>query len=143
MAKNAWIALVLAVMAMASLCRADDEASATDVADDTPGVTTIDELLADTSYAAIDYVPTSLGVGPEGADVQRLDLELEDNSFFGRAQRERSLALLTLSNQGRSRLFFGVNEKGLFGLHLTGTPKQALPPPSTTIPDADKEGEQN
>ncbi len=143
MAKHAWIALVLAVMAMASLCHAEDESPAPDAADQAPGVTTIDDLLADTSYAAFDYVPTSLGVAPDAAEVEPINLELEDNSFFGRAQRERSLALLTLSNQRRSRLFLGVNEKGLFGLHLTGTPKQTPPPASVAAPDGDGEDEQD
>lgn len=46
------------------------------------------------------------------------ELEFQDSSAVGRARNIRSLSLLTLAEFGKSRLFFGVNKRGLIGLHF-------------------------
>ena len=121
MAKNAWIALITLAWAVGPACLADDyQPDSGNAADATSGVTTIDALLparhADSRFAGI-----ALGNRPNAIDVPGIAIDLEDNSMFGRLRRTRSIHFRTLSNQRRSRLFLGINERGYFGLHFTGT----------------------
>lgn len=121
MAKHAWIALVIIAggWALASPCLADDDTpEAEDVVDPSPGVTTIDELLAATADTDIYFVVTAPGARPDVIDPRRISFALEDNGVFGRLRRDRSLSFLTLSNHRRSRLYLGVNEEGFVGLHF-------------------------
>ena len=45
-------------------------------------------------------------------------LHFQDSSAVGRASRLRSLSLLTLAQFRKSRLFLGVNDRGILGLHF-------------------------
>lgn len=45
-------------------------------------------------------------------------LHFQDSSTFGRASKLRSLSLLTLAQFRKSRLFLGVNNRGVLGLHF-------------------------
>jgi hypothetical protein len=45
-------------------------------------------------------------------------LEFQDSSTLGQARKIRSLSLLTLAEFKKSRLYFGVNKRGLLGLHF-------------------------
>ena len=49
------------------------------------------------------------------------ELEFQDSSAVGRASNIRSLSLLTLAEFGKSRLFLGVDKRGLIGLHFNVT----------------------
>ncbi len=124
MARGAWIAIGLAaaLWATAPACRADDDPQDSEAAvDPSPGVTTIDELLAATSRPELRFAPTVFATASDVVDTPNLAIDLVDNSMLGRLQRERSLSFLTLSSQRRSRLFLGVNEDGFVGLHFKGT----------------------
>ena len=57
-----------------------------------------------------------------GISTYRLTPEVafEDANPLIRYRDARSLSLYTFANFRRSRLFFGVNEKGLLGLHFRG-----------------------
>ena len=46
-------------------------------------------------------------------------LEFQDSTTMGRAQNIRSLSLLTLAEFKKSRLYLGVNNRGLLGLHFS------------------------
>lgn len=46
------------------------------------------------------------------------EVDFYDSSAFGRLSRLRSLSLLTFAEFGDGRLFFGVNNDGLLGLHF-------------------------
>ena len=48
-------------------------------------------------------------------------LEFQDSSTMGRARKIRSLSLLTLAEFKKSRLYLGVNKRGLLGLHFNAT----------------------
>lgn len=50
------------------------------------------------------------------------DIEFQDSSALGRLSKLRNLALLTLAESARSRLFLGVNDDGLVGLHFVASP---------------------
>ena len=45
-------------------------------------------------------------------------LEFKDSSTLGRARKIRSLSLLTLAEFKKSRVYLGVNKRGLLGLHF-------------------------
>jgi hypothetical protein len=45
-------------------------------------------------------------------------LEFQDSSTMGRVRNIRSLSLLTLAEFKTSRLYLGVNKRGLLGLHF-------------------------
>ena len=51
-------------------------------------------------------------------------LEFHDSTAMGRAREIRSLSLLTLAEFKKSRLYLGVNKRGLLGLHFN-TAKQS------------------
>ena len=52
---------------------------------------------------------------------QRYDnFDFQDNSALGRLSGLRDLSFLTLAESRRSRLFLGVNNRGLVGLHFIG-----------------------
>lgn len=54
-----------------------------------------------------------------GEPLPRLDdFEFRDGSSIGRMARLRSLSLLTLAEFGDSRLFFGVNDQEVVGIHF-------------------------
>lgn len=45
-------------------------------------------------------------------------IEFRDNSVLGRVSRLRNLSLLTLAETSQTKLFLGVNDDGLAGLHF-------------------------
>lgn len=53
------------------------------------------------------------------------DFEFQDSGILGRASKLRGLSFLTLAEVGRTRLFLGVNNKGLVGLHLRAFPSHS------------------
>ncbi len=151
MIRHAWIAVVIIAVVWTvgpRACLADDETVESERASDTsPGVTTIDELLAATSYEEIRFAPTTLGNGKQPTDDRRIVLDLEDNGLLGRLRRNRSLSFVTFSDQGKTRIFLGVNADGFVGIHLTGKSKgrssafieNRLPPASPSVPLRDEE----
>jgi hypothetical protein len=50
---------------------------------------------------------------------------MQDTGAFARVSRLRYLSLLTLAESGQTRLFLGVNEHGLMGLHYGAFPRHA------------------
>lgn len=51
------------------------------------------------------------------------DLEFRDPGAFARVSKVRELSLMTLAEVGKTRLFFGINDAGLFGFHLGARPR--------------------
>ena len=46
------------------------------------------------------------------------DFDFQDAGFLSRVSKLRGVSLLTLAEFGQTRLFLGVNEEGLVGLHF-------------------------
>ena len=69
---------------------------------------------ADASLAPA-YVQSTQTQGPSSS-IEKL--HFQDSSAVGRASRLRSLSLLTLAQFRQSRLFLGVNDRGILGLHF-------------------------
>ncbi len=50
------------------------------------------------------------------------NLDFRDPGALARVSKLREVSLLTLAELGTARVFFGVNDKGLFGFHLGARP---------------------
>ncbi len=51
------------------------------------------------------------------------DFDILDADALSRVSKLRGLSLLTLADFGQTRLFLGVNEEGLVGLHFNAFPR--------------------
>jgi hypothetical protein len=47
------------------------------------------------------------------------DVSFRDGSKLGRLKSIRQLSILTFTDNGSSRLYLGVNEEGIFGIHMS------------------------
>lgn len=106
---------------MSSTTFADDTASTEDTSEHQAtyswsAAEFVDELETDAHLALLEPVnPVSLTDFP----LQPLnDVRFEDSDFLSRASKLRGLSVLTMAEFGHARLFFGVNDDGLVGLHF-------------------------
>lgn len=53
------------------------------------------------------------------------DFDFREASTLARVSKLRSLSLLTLAEFGQTRMFLGINDSGLLGLHWSGLPRHA------------------
>ncbi len=124
MAKLAWIAVGATIIGLgaAGIACADEADDAVERdANESEEVRSIDDILEPTGYLNNRVEPIVLGYSLDSAAHLNLDINFEDNSAIGRLSRIRNLSFLTIAKQRKSRLFLGVNEDGLVGLHLTAT----------------------
>ena len=86
---------------------------------------TVESLLAEPAYASRLRLLRAVAATPYANDWQQpiADVEFQDNSAMGRVSGVRNLSLLTLAESQRTRLFLGVNDDGLVGLHFIAVPK--------------------
>ena len=70
------------------------------------------------SYSASEFVHANLSTRP------LLDIEFRDSSTLKQLSKLRNLSFVTLAQKWNSRLFLGVNEDGLAGLHITLLPRK-------------------
>lgn len=121
MLKANWMALLIIGMLLSAAGFADDAKSSNTDSEPLPVVTlSIETLLAESDYASRWQLFHPVEAKPYSSDWPRpiADFEFQDASAFGRVSRLRSLSLLTLAEIGQTRLFLGVNEEGLVGLHF-------------------------
>lgn len=80
----------------------------------------LETILADADHAArwpqLHTIDTT--VSPDSWPGQLNGFEFRDSSTLSRVSKLRNLSLLTLAETGQSRLFIGVNDDGLLGLHF-------------------------
>ena len=69
-------------------------------------------------HAASEIVHSNFSTRP------LLDIEFRDSSALKQLSKLRNLSFVTLAQKWNSRLFLGVNEDGLAGLHITLLPRQ-------------------
>jgi hypothetical protein len=121
MRKANWMAWLTIGMLMPIAVFADDEShSSTD--NDVPPVVTlsIDPLHTESLYPSRWQLPHSVGEIAHADNWSQpiADFDFEDASALARVSKLRSLSLLTLAEVGQTRVFLGVDDKGLVGLHL-------------------------
>ena len=79
-----------------------------------------DATFSETTDAALStYVPYAASAySPNRRSFHLTDLDFRDDSTLVRVGKLRNLSLLTLVKVGQGRLFLGVNDDGLMGLHF-------------------------
>lgn len=89
----------------------------------------LDAYIARTGLSRVEYsahwrvprpVETMAFYNESAAAMSSLDFQ--DPGAFARVVKLRELSLLTLAEVGTTRLFFGVSETGLLGIHLAALP---------------------
>lgn len=78
----------------------------------------IDKHLSIPGLAQQDLLP-AFGV----SDESQVEFKFHDSSALGRIRNLRSFSLLTLAETERSKLFLGINKRGLIGFHFGYTPQ--------------------
>ena len=109
--------------------------SAAGFADDAPSSNTDDEplpvaaLSVETLLAESDYLshwqpfhPAEAMAYSDNWRRPMTDFDFQDTGALSHLSELRSLSLLTLAEIGQGRLFLGVNEEGLVGLHFDALP---------------------
>ena len=121
MIRVSWIALLVIGLLLTTAGLADAEKSSRKVADAPTAATLMTlQLLLRSEYAFSQ--PLSVRFEPLVYSDDRphsfSNLYFRDASIVGRVSKLRSLSLLTLAETRQARLFLGVNEDGLFGVHF-------------------------
>jgi len=106
--------------------------SATGLADDASASTTSAELLPPVTYAVEashgdwNYAPR-WRLAHDAVDMpsyandwsqRSMNVAFHDSDTFSRMSKLRNLSLLTFAEIGRARLFLGVDDNGIVGVHL-------------------------
>jgi len=99
---------------------ADDEAASDAEANTSaPPPPSLEKLLEESAYASRWQLTPSTATLPYAGEGRRpmVDVEFQESSGFARITSQRSLTFLNFTNSGKTRLFLGVNEDGVVGLH--------------------------
>ncbi len=121
-----WMGQLTIGMLLSTAGFADDtKSSSTDAGQRPAGTITVESLLAETAYASHlqRYRPVEASSYANDWRQPIADVEFQDNSALGRVSKLRNLSLLTIAESRRTRLFLGVNDDGLVGLHFIAVPK--------------------
>jgi len=113
--------LIVAALPLTAICA--DEAEPDDAGGDALPTTDVsfETLLAEPKYASRWHLlPLSDSTAyAENGLAPIDDLHFQDASTMARVSRMRKLSLLTLAQSGQARLFLGVNEDGVVGVHFS------------------------
>ena len=126
MLKASWMTLSIIGVLLSAAGLADDAPSSS--ADDKPPAS------ATRSPAALPAAPESASRWQLNQPVEPIaysdrwsgpiqNFEFQDSDTLARVSRLRGLSLLTFAEVGQARLFLGVNERGLVGIHFRAFPR--------------------
>jgi hypothetical protein len=121
MRKANWMALLTIGMLLPVAAFADDESHSSTNSDAPPVVTlSVDPLHTESLFPSRWQLPYSIEDMPHLDDWPQpiADFDFEDASALARVSKLQSLSLLTLAEVGQTRVFLGVDDKGLVGLHF-------------------------
>ncbi len=108
-------------MLLSAAGHADDTKRSNVHSESLPGETrSIEALLAESAYASRWQLYQPLDAIAYSDDWKQpiADINFRDGSALARVSKLRNLSLLTLAEVGQTRLFLGVNDDGLVGLHF-------------------------
>lgn len=117
-----WLALLIIGMLLSAAGFADDAKSFNADGEPLPVVAlSIETLLADSEYAFHwqPFHPADEMAYSDDWPRPITDFDFRDASALARVSKLRRLSLLTLAEMGHTRLFLGVNEEGIVGLHFS------------------------
>ena len=122
MSNASWMTLLTIGMLLSAAGFADDVKSSNTDSEPLPEVTlSVEALHAESGYTSRWQLFDSVEAMANSDDWPRAiaDFDFQDDSALARVSKLRSLSLLTLTETGRTRLFLGINEEGLVGLHFS------------------------
>lgn len=121
MLKSSWMAL-LTIGSLCSTAGFADGVQSSKAEDEPTAVETLslETLLAESEYPTRWRLPqpTEATAYSDNWPQTIADIDFQDGGVLSRVSKVRALSLLTLAEFGRSRMFLGVNEDGVAGLHI-------------------------
>ena len=126
MPKASWMTLLTIGMLLSAAGFADDAKFSSTDGEPLPEVTlSVEAMHAELGYTSRRHLFPSVEAMAYSDDWPRpiADLDFQDNSALARVSKLRNLSLLTLAEIGQTRLFLGVNDDGLVGLHFNAFPR--------------------
>lgn len=125
MFKANWKALLITCLLLPAAATADDTASSVEQDEhDSEAITHAEALRALTEYRSRWQLshpvetPAYSDSWPHSSS--SFDIDVENGSSIMRVAKIRSLSLVTLAGDDRSKWFLGVNEDGIVGVHFRG-----------------------
>ena len=126
MLKASWMALLKIGLLLSAASFADDVRPSHTAGEPLPVLAlSIDVLLAEDAYASRWQLFQSVEATAYSDDWPRpiADFDFQDASALARVSKLSSLSLLTLGEFGPTRLYLGINDDGLVGLHFSAFPR--------------------
>ena len=126
MPKASWMTLLTIGMLLSAAGFADDVKSSNTDSEPLPEVTlSVEALHAESGYTSRRHLFDSVEAMAYSDDWPQTiaDFDFQDDSALARVSKLRNLSLLTLVEIGPTRLFLGVNDEGLVGLHFNALPR--------------------
>ncbi len=126
MPKTSWMTLLTIGMLLSAAGFADNAKSSSTDSEPLPEVTpSVEALYAESGYTSRRHLFDSVEAMAYSDDWPRTiaDFDFQDDSALARVSKLRNLSLLTLAEIGQTRLFLGVNDEGLLGLHFNAFPR--------------------
>lgn len=126
MLKGSWMGLLIVSMLFSAAGLADDAKSPNAEDKALPMVAPSLKALPVTSEYAPRWQlshPVETMVYSSDGSRPIANLDFQDSGAYARARKLRELSLLTLAEVGPTRLFLGVNRKGLVGIHFGALPR--------------------
>jgi hypothetical protein len=126
MLKTSRMMLLTIGMLLSVASFADDETLSSSDDESLPAVTLdVEVLLTESRYGTRWQVIHPIDALDYSDDWPRpiADLNFRQDSTLERLSGLRNLSLLTLAKVGRTRLYLGLNEDGLVGIHLNTAPR--------------------
>ena len=126
MVKASWMAWLTIGLLWSAAGFADDVQSSKTDDELLPVVTrSVETMLAESKYLSRwrTFQPIEATAYSDGWMQPIADLEFQDADALSRVSKLRGLSLVTLAKFGQTRLFLGVNEEGLVGLHFEMFPR--------------------
>ncbi len=125
MVKASWMAWLTIGLLWSAAGFADEVQSAKTDDELLPVVTlSVETMLAESKYLSRwrTLQPAETTAYSDGWLQPIADLDFQDTGLLFRVSKLRGVSLLTLAEFGRTRMFLGVNEEGLVGLHFDTFP---------------------
>ena len=121
MVKANWMAILTISSLWSAACMADDAKPAKTDLELQAGVSlSVETMLAESGYPYL-WRPlhrTDAMVFSDSWLRPMADIDFQEGDVISRVSKLRSLSLLTIAEYGKTRMFLGVNEDGLVGLHF-------------------------
>jgi hypothetical protein len=121
MVKASWMALLTISLLWSAAGFADDVPSSKTDGELLPVVTlSVETMLAESKYLSRwrTFQPAEATAYSDVWLQPIADFDFQDKGVLYRVSKLRGLSLLTLAEFGQTRMFLGVNEDGLVGLHF-------------------------